>query len=171
MRETIHPGRWPATLPRRANSSSAFGLSGDVAMKAGPFLQALFIPRLLLTRTPRCSKSIPPVVQPPMAVLSALDAKMTFGRQRAFFRHKELPRTSRPRRRRSSRSRSLKIWPQLQSSSNGNWSPAWSTGAGLAMATNGPSSKYAPAGSPANFPRRWRPALPPIKVKKRLPAF
>src|ERR1700721_2349576 len=85
MRETIHPA--VGLQPYQARKLVfGLGLSGDVAMKAGPFLQALY---RAFVDTDSSMLEINPAVAPADGRLVALDAKMTFD-DNGLFRHKEL---------------------------------------------------------------------------------
>src|ERR1700740_893557 len=85
MRETIHPA--VGLQPYQARKLVfGLGLSGDVAMKAGPFLQAL---HRAFVETDSSMLEINPAVVTADGRLVALDAKMTFD-DNGLFRHKEL---------------------------------------------------------------------------------
>src|SRR5271155_5665512 len=85
MRETIHPATGLQAYQAR-KLVFGLGLSGDVAMKAGPFLQAL---HRAFVDTDSSMLEINPAVVTADGRLVALDAKMTFD-DNGLFRHKEL---------------------------------------------------------------------------------
>ena len=85
MRETIHPAA--GLQPYQARKLVfGLGLSGDVATKAAPFLQAL---HRAFVDTDSSMLEINPAVVTGDGRLVALDAKMTFD-DNGLFRHKEL---------------------------------------------------------------------------------
>src|ERR1700721_3726812 len=85
MRETIHPAVGLQSYQAR-KLVFGLGLSGDVAMKAGPFLQAL---HRAFVDTDSSMLEINPAVVTADGRLVALDAKMIFD-DNGLFRHKEL---------------------------------------------------------------------------------
>jgi succinyl-CoA synthetase beta subunit len=142
MRETIHPAAGLQAYQAR-KLVFGLGLSGDVAMKAGPFLQAL---HRAFVDTDSSMLEINPAVVTADGRLVALDAKMTFD-DNGLFRHKEL---------RELRDLDEEDPLEVEASKYGlNYIKLDGTvacmvnGAGLAMATMD-IIKYA-GGSPANF--------------------
>ena len=142
MRETIHPAA--GLQPYQARKLVfGLGLSGDVATKAAPFLQAL---HRAFVDTDSSMLEINPAVVTGDGRLVALDAKMTFD-DNGLFRHKEL---------RELRDLDEEDPLEVEASKYGmNYIKLDGTvacmvnGAGLAMATMD-IIKYA-GGSPANF--------------------
>ena len=142
MRETIHPA--VGLQPYQARKLAfGLGLSGEVATKAGPFLQAL---HRAFVDTDASMLEINPAVVTGDGRLVALDAKMTFD-DNGLFRHKEL---------RELRDLDEEDPLEVEASKYGlNYIKLDGTvacmvnGAGLAMATMD-IIKYA-GGSPANF--------------------
>src|ERR1700683_4876058 len=142
MRETIHPAVGLQAYQAR-KLVFGLGLSGDVATKAGPFLQALH--RAFVDTVSTILEINPPGVTAD-GRLVALDAKMTFD-DNGLFRHKEL---------RELRDLDEEDPLEVEASKYGlNYIKLDGTvacmvnGAGLAMATMD-IIKYA-GGSPANF--------------------
>ena len=142
LRETVHPA--VGLQPYQARKLAfVLGLSGDVAMKAGPFLQAL---HRAFVDTDSSMLEINPAVVTADGRLVALDAKMTFD-DNGLFRHKEL---------RELRDLDEEDPLEVEASKyglnyiklDGNVA-CMVNGAGLAMATMD-IIKYA-GGSPANF--------------------
>jgi len=142
MRETIHPAVGLQAYQAR-KLVFGLGLSGDVATKAAPFLQAL---HRAFVDTDSSMLEINPAVVTGDGRLVALDAKMTFD-DNGLFRHKEL---------RELRDLDEEDPLEVEASKYGlNYIKLDGTvacmvnGAGLAMATMD-IIKYA-GGSPANF--------------------